>query len=125
MFRVQELVRLHRLGCGCREVARLLGMSPNTERKYREALEAEGLLFGDELPELDVLRRAVERQIEPAAVPHQEVSSLEDWRQTINEQIKTGAGPTAIFKNLRSEDKEFNGSLSAVKRLVHRIKQAP
>ena len=44
--RLQELVRLHRLGSGRREVARLLGVSPNTERQYREILEKEGLLVG-------------------------------------------------------------------------------
>ena len=42
MHRLQDLVRLHRMGTGAREVARLLGMSPNTERLYREAVGAEG-----------------------------------------------------------------------------------
>jgi hypothetical protein len=46
MDRLQELVRLHRMGSGAREVARLLSMSPNTERMYRLALEAVGLLAG-------------------------------------------------------------------------------
>ena len=46
MDRLQELVRLHRMGSGDREVARLLGMSPNTERQYRQALDATGLLAG-------------------------------------------------------------------------------
>jgi len=46
MDRLQELVRLHRMGTGAREVARLLKMSPNTERAYREALERENLLEG-------------------------------------------------------------------------------
>jgi DNA-binding NarL/FixJ family response regulator len=44
MHRLQELVRLHRQGTGDREVARLLGMSPNTERLYREALTKAELL---------------------------------------------------------------------------------
>ena len=38
MHRLQELVRLHRIGTGARETARLLLMGPNTERMYREAL---------------------------------------------------------------------------------------
>ena len=37
MDRLTELVRLHRLGVGVREVARLLQNSPNTERTSREA----------------------------------------------------------------------------------------
>ena len=57
MDRLQELVRLHRMGSGGREVARLLGMSPNTERMYRIALEAAGLLAGPiaDLPTLENL----------------------------------------------------------------------
>ena len=47
MHRLQELVRLHRLGGGtAHDIASSLKMSPNTERKYREALTAAGLLEG-------------------------------------------------------------------------------
>jgi hypothetical protein len=61
MHRLEELVRLHRLGETTREVARLLGMSPNTERAYREAFVAAGLLEGsaDALPPLAELKTAV------------------------------------------------------------------
>ena len=61
MHRLQELVRLHRLGTTARHVARLLGLSPNTERRYREALEGAGLLQGevDADPDLEVLTAAV------------------------------------------------------------------
>jgi transposase len=38
MHRLQDLVRLHRLGTGARLVARRLRMSPNTERSLRQAL---------------------------------------------------------------------------------------
>jgi len=41
MHRLQELVRLHRMGTGKREVARLLKMSPRIELGYREALSAD------------------------------------------------------------------------------------
>jgi DNA-binding IclR family transcriptional regulator len=65
MHRLQELVRLYRLGTGYREIARLVRMSPNTERKYRRALVAAGLLEGnpDELPNLVTLRSAVEENL--------------------------------------------------------------
>lgn len=47
-------------------------MSPNTERKYREALKVEGLLFGcKELPDLETLRLAVESQVERSSPPEQ------------------------------------------------------
>jgi hypothetical protein len=80
MDRLQELVRLHRMGSGDREVARLLGMSPNTERQYRQALETAGLLAGaaEELPALEALKAAVEQQ-HPRRLPPQQVSSIEPW----------------------------------------------
>ena len=78
MDRLIELVRLHRLGSGAREVARLLQMSPNTERAYRNALLAEGLLGGaaDDLPTLELLKAAVTRRL-PISAPPQMTSSIE------------------------------------------------
>ncbi len=75
--RLQELVRLHRLSSGKRDVARPPGMSPNTERQYRLALEGAGLLAGaTQLPELEVLKAAV-RAVIPSKLPPQQTSSLE------------------------------------------------
>ncbi len=64
MHRLAEMVRLHRQGLKRREVARLLGMSPNTERRYREALEPSGVLKGapDDVPELTELKAIVREQ---------------------------------------------------------------
>jgi hypothetical protein len=95
MHRLQELVRLHRMGTGAREVARMLHMSPNTEREYRHALEAEGLLTGslDELETLELLRAAVERQL-PADAPPQMVSTVAPAiRDKIGELGKKGLKP--------------------------------
>src|SRR4051812_42727847 len=68
MHRLQELVRLHRLETGAREVARLLGLSPNTERRYREALTAAGVLQGapEAIPALEELKAAVLKHSPPA-----------------------------------------------------------
>lgn len=121
MERLQELVRLHRMGTGAREVARLLSMSPNTERAYREALARENLLVGpvEELPELEVLKAAVLRAM-PAASPPQNASSIERWEPRIVELAKAGAGPTAIFDRLRLEEATFNGSFWAVRAVYRR-----
>ena len=110
MNRLQELVRLHRMGTGDREVARLLGMSPNTERAYRLALEAAGLLLGPipDLPTLERLKAAVEERL-PRKVPPQQVSSLEPWLGRIEEAWKKGAGPRAIYDELRLQDVDPRG----------------
>ena len=62
MHQLQALARIHRMGTGAREVARLLGVSPNTERDYRRRLEAAGVLAGspDDLPDRGKLREVVE-----------------------------------------------------------------
>jgi hypothetical protein len=80
MQRLQELVRLHRMGTRCREVARLLKMGPASERVYREILESAGLQLGspDELPPFDVLRCAVEAA-KPPKQGHQEQSTVDGY----------------------------------------------
>jgi transposase len=126
MHRLQELVRLHRQGTGAREVARLLGMSPNTERTYRQALRLAGLLDADAnapLPELDVLRDAVLAKL-PVKKPPQQVSSLEAVADEVFTMAARGARPKAIYDKLRLDDPSFEGKLSAVKRLWRRWRKA-
>jgi len=128
MDRLKELVRLHRMGVQAREAARLLRMSPNTERAYRKALMAADLWDGavDALPELEVLKGAVRAQ-HPEKTPPQQVSSVEEWEQQIAALEAKGVGPRAILDGLQLEDarfREFGGSLSAVKRVCARLKKA-
>jgi transposase len=114
MHRLQELVRLHRLGTGAREVARLLVMSPNTEREYREAFARAGLLEGeaDDLPELHALKAVL-----PQRLPPQQTSSIAAWQAEVERLRRKGCGPRAIFDHLRTHRSDFHGSYDAVKRL--------
>ena len=101
MNRLQDLVRLHRLKTGARETARLLGMGPNTERHYREAITKAGLLEGavEELPELEALKAAV-IAAHPLVLPAQQMTSLERFREVIAAFVEKGLGPRAIFDRL-------------------------
>lgn len=125
MDRLQELVRLHRMGTGAREVARLLRMGPNTERDYRSALAAAGLLDGgmDELPELEVLKAAVQQHLAKAA-PAQMTSSLADWEPRILKLAEDGLTAKPIFDRLRLEDPDFRGSFYAVRAVWRRWRKA-
>jgi transposase len=125
MHRLQELVRLHRFKTGARETARLLGMGPNTERQYREAIARAGLLDGspEALPSLEQLRAAVE-SARPRVQSPQQLSSLERYRAIIAALIEKGLGPRAIFDRLRLDYPEFAGSHSAVKRLHRALQRA-
>jgi transposase len=97
-------------------------MGPNQERMYRLALEAAGLLEGEpeDLPELELLKAAVLEHEPPKPHPKQ-TSSVAKWREKIKKMMDRGARPTAIYDKLRLEDKEFKGSLWAVKRLCRRL----
>ena len=86
MHRLQEIVRLHRLGRGSRSIARELKISPNTERRYRTIFAEAGLLEGDPdmLPELAELRAAVDADAAANAKPNtKSVSSIASWRPEI------------------------------------------
>jgi transposase len=124
MHRLEELVRLHRLRTAPREVARLLKMGPSTERQYRGALKAEGLLDGapDALPPLAALQAAVAKHLPPPALPPQQVSGIEAWLGRIAPLVDKKLGPRAIFERLRVEE-GFPGSYPQVKRLCKALRR--
>ena len=124
MHRLQELVRLHRMGRGTRSVAQLLRMGPNTERQYRRALEKAGLLQGDpeQLPDVEVLKQAVLEHAPPKSPPQQQ-SSVAQWRPQIEKLMGKGLQPRAIYDRLRLDHSDFEGTRSAVKRLVVAIRR--
>ncbi|MCA9521752.1 MAG: IS21 family transposase [Myxococcales bacterium] len=125
MYRLQDLVRLHRMKTSCREVAKLLGMSPNTERRYRDVIAEAGMLDGalDELPTLEELTRVVSAKIQERPV-HWAPSSVARWQAAIEEMLEKGARPKAIYDKLRLNEAPFKGSLSAVKRMCKRLERA-
>jgi transposase len=124
MHQLEELVRLHRMGTPAREVARLLRIGPNTERRYREALKRAGLLEGDAatLPTIETLKAAVASEL-PPVTPPQQTSSVAPWEAQIEAWLDKGLGPRAIFDRLRLEHPGFGGTHSAIKRLCRTIRR--
>lgn len=110
------------MGQPTRQIARDLGMGPNTERRYRQILADAGLLDGDvaALPELEELRAAVEA-VMPETAPPQETSTVEEWRADIERLVESGAKPRSIYDWLKREREKFSGSYPAVKRLCRRL----
>lgn len=122
LHRLQEMLRLHRLGQGSRGIARQLRMGRDTIRCYLGALSAAKLLEGspDELPDLDRLRVIVEEHVDSKEAPQQR-SSVERWQPSIEKLREKGAGPTAIYDWLRLHEPDFKGSVSSVNRLCQRL----
>lgn len=123
MHQLQEMVRLHRLGESSRSIARRLQMGRDTIRCYLRGLKRAGLLDGpaDELPELAAVRAVVDEHVPVKEVP-QQVSTVARWEPEITRLRRDkGAGPTAIHDWLRLHDPEYDGGLSAVKRVCARL----
>lgn len=125
MHKLQEVVRLHRLRTSSRTIARQLRMGRDTIRTSLNAFRKAGLLDGDpaDLPQLDVLRALIEEQVPSRQAP-QQTSSVERWKLHIEKLLERGAGPTAIHDHLRLQEPDYEGSLSAVKRLCARLERA-
>jgi hypothetical protein len=122
MHRLQEMVRLHRLGESSRAIARQLRMGRDTIRCYLRGLRRAGVLEGDagDLPEAGVLVALIGEYLEPREPP-QQISSVAPWMTDVARLREKGAGPTAIHDWLRLHAPEYDGSLSAVKRLCRRL----
>ena len=122
MHRLQELVRLHRMKKSARTIARHLTMGRNTVQSYLGVLREAGLLEGEpeDLPGLEDLSAVVHEHLPPKVAP-QQTSSVERWRASINALRTKGAKPTAIHDWLRLHEPEYEGGLSAVKRMCLRL----
>lgn len=122
MHRLQEVIRLHRLGRSGRAIARQLRIGRNTLGGYLDAVTKAGLLDGsaDELPAVDVLRAIVEEHA-PSKTPPEQSSSVEPWRADVTRLRERGAGPKAIHDWLRQHGEDYSGSLSSIKRLCRRL----
>jgi transposase len=121
MHRIQELVRLHRLGQGQRSIAQQLRMGRETIRSYQRKLAEAGLLEGTvaDLPDSAVLKEVVG---EGPSEQTQTTSSVERWKPKISQLYEKGCGPTAIHDYLRLHEPDYSGSLSAIKRICRRLK---
>lgn len=124
MHRLQEVIRLHRLGQSRREIAKQLRMGRNTIRRYQEKLESAALLEGspDALPTLEQLADlCVEKQ---PSIPAQQASSVTGWQAQIETLHAKGIGPTPIHNHLLLKYPDYDGHLSSVKRLCRRLTRA-
>ena len=109
MHRIQEVIRLHRLGRSRRVIARQLRMGRNTIRSYQEQLKKAGLLEGsaDDLPAIEAVQAVIAEEFPPPVTSTQ--SSLKPWKTKIEEMHEAGNGPTAIHDHLRLHISDYSG----------------
>lgn len=110
---------IHRLRCGEseRRIARDLGLSRTTVRKYREWATAQGYLEpGSPLPDAATLAAALGEAPRPPRV----ASSVEPHREVVEQLLEQGVEKMAIFQRLQ-EHYGYQGSYSSVRRFVRQL----
>jgi len=111
---------IHRLrqGQGQRAIARDLGLSRLTVRKYQALAATAGLLDpATPLPETAVLAATLGPSPQPPRTP----STVLPYQPIVERMLADGVEMTAIFDRL-SEDHGYEGSYSSVRRFVHQLR---
>jgi len=115
---LRDLVHRVRSGESDRRIARDLGISRTTVRKYREWADTQGYLRLDRpIPDNATLAAA----LGPGPQPPRATSSVEPYREIVQRLLDQGVEMTAIWQRLQ-DDHSYTGSYSSVRRYVHRLR---
>jgi len=115
---IREILRHLREGQSDRAIARDIGINRKTAASYRAWAGKHELLSGP-LPSLGDLQRLLTETMGSASPP-QNVSSVEPYRELVEELRREGVEAAAIYTRLRSQ--HYSGSYSSVYRFVRRLK---
>jgi len=118
MNHIQDIIRRIRLGESERRIARDMHISRKTVRKYHELAKEKNYLENPENPprESDLLK-----MLGPGVQAPKQASTVEPYREKIQEWLKQGVEMTAIWLRLQ-ENYGYKGGYSSVRRFVHRLK---
>jgi transposase len=115
---LHDLIYRLRAGESERRIAGDLKVSRPTVHKYKVWAQAQGYLDpGQPLPDLATLLAA----LGPVSEPPQMTSSLASHQEVVERLLDQGVEMTAIWQRLR-ENYGYQGSYSAVRRFVHRLR---
>jgi len=115
---IREILNHLRARHSDRQVQRDTGFDRRTVKRYRTWAQAQGLLAG-ELPTLEVLQALLESSFQEK-VPPQNMSSVEGYRDLIENWVKQGVEVAAIRQRLM--ERGYTGSYASVWRFVRRLK---
>jgi transposase len=114
---IREVLRRVRAGESDRTIAQTLEIDRKTVRRYREWAAEQGLLEGD-LPPLADLQTSLNVTL-PAALPPQNVSTVEPYRDIVTRLRKNKVEVAAIHQRLR--ERGYSGSYASVYRFVQQL----
>lgn len=117
MNQIRDIVYRKQQGQSERQIARDLGISRVTVRKYRQVAEEGGYLASREpVPSGAELRE----RLGPAARPPQNRSTVEPYGEVVERLLEAGVEKTAILARLR-EQHGYAGSYSSLQRFVRAV----
>jgi transposase len=117
MNRLRDLINRLRAGESARRIARDMGISRTTVRKYRDLAEPRGYLQpGQSLPDDATLRSAFGPDPQPRP---RAASTVEPYQAVVQQLMDQGVEMTAMYQRLR-DNHGYTGSYSAIRRYVHR-----
>jgi transposase len=115
---LRDVIYRLRAGESQRRIAKDLGISRTTVHKYREWAKAQGYLELDKpLPDDATLAATLGDVPKPPPA----VSSVEPYREIVQNLLDQGVEMMAIFQRLR-DDHKYKGSYSSVRRFVSKLR---
>jgi transposase len=120
MQHIQDIIRRIQLGESERRIARDMNISRGTVHKYHEIakkgnyLEKPGAIPGE---------KELKEVLGPGVQAPRQVSTVEPYREKIQEWLQQGVEMTAIWLRLQ-ENFGYKGGYSSIRRFVHRLESA-
>lgn len=119
---IRELLLQLRKHPSDRAVAHKLNMHRQTVKRYRTWAQDQGLLHNQPLPGLGELEKLVQATL-PEKPPPQNTSTVEPYRDQVQELRRQKVEMTAIYERLK--ERGFTGSYSSVRRFVRTLEPQP
>ena len=118
MNHIQDIIRRLQQGESERRIARDLQIARGTVRKYSRIAKDQGYL---EKTEAQPSESELMEALGPGVQAPKQASTVEPYREKIQEWVKAGVEMTAIWLRLQ-ENYGYKGGYSSVRRFVHRLK---
>jgi transposase len=113
----KDIIYRLRAGESERQISRDLGICRQTVHKYKLKAQAEGFLEGTRMPGEGKVRESLGPVPKPPKIP----SSLEPYRESVQNYVDQGLEMVAIYQRLK-EQQDYHGSYSSVRRYVKHLK---
>jgi transposase len=117
MNHIQDILRRLQLGESERRIAKDMHIARKTVRKYHEIAKEQGYL---EKTDVQPNESELMKALGPGVQAPKQASTVEPYREKIQDWVKEGVEMTAIWLRLQ-ENYGYKGGYSSIRRFVHRL----